>query len=230
MRLRRVFSITQLKTFVAQCDDDYRLLNQLVSDTTEALGKKARITTWFRPEGANITPPPMTADEMRELGFEGYAIDFVDCPQAMRGFLMRECQLHRTAIALQTSRLDPARAMEAVSRTGGGNYIVGKTMNMVTRSQYGRRLPQNLTRDVREARILAGPAVDPAARRNIELRILQARDKLALCAEEGRRLGEIEREILREHTVYKDAFVSVPAQTTSCSKGSDERYPIGRMV
>jgi hypothetical protein len=48
--------------------------------------------------------------------------------------------------------------MEAVSRTGGGNYIVGKTMNMVTRSQYGRRLPQNLTRDVREARILAGPA------------------------------------------------------------------------
>ena len=33
---------------------------------------------------------------MRELGFDGYAIDFVDCPHAMRGFLMRECQLHRT--------------------------------------------------------------------------------------------------------------------------------------
>jgi hypothetical protein len=33
---------------------------------------------------------------MRELGFDGYAIDFIDCPQAMRGFLMRECQLHRT--------------------------------------------------------------------------------------------------------------------------------------
>jgi structural maintenance of chromosomes protein 5 len=86
-----------------------------VSDTTEALGRKARITTWFRPEGENITPPPMTADEvcthsshsphvliddhplqMHELGFDGYAIDFVDCPQAMRGFLMRECQSHRT--------------------------------------------------------------------------------------------------------------------------------------
>ena len=52
------------QTFVAQCDDDYRLLNRLVSDSTEALGKKARITTWFRPEEANITPPPMTADEV----------------------------------------------------------------------------------------------------------------------------------------------------------------------
>lgn len=47
--------------------------------------------------------------------------------------------------------------MEIVSRTGGGNYIVGKTMNMITRSQYGRRLPQNLTRDVRPARVLVGP-------------------------------------------------------------------------
>lgn len=47
--------------------------------------------------------------------------------------------------------------MEVVSRTGGGNYIVGKTMNMVTRSQYGQRLPQNLTRDVRPARVLVGP-------------------------------------------------------------------------
>ena len=111
---------------------------------------------------------------MRELGFDGYAIDFVDCPHAMRGFLMRECHLHRTVrlvpsscelyqffaqpIALQTSRLDPARAMEVVSRTGGGSYIVGKTINTVTRSQYGRRLPQNLARGVREARILVGPA------------------------------------------------------------------------
>ncbi|KAH9987176.1 hypothetical protein BJV77DRAFT_1070641 [Russula vinacea] len=122
-------------------------LTSLCSDTTEALGRKARITTWFRPEGENITPSPMTADEMHELGFDGYAIDFVDRPQAMRGFLMRECQSHRTAIALQTGRLDPARAMEVVFRTGGGSYLVGKTMNIVTRSQYGQRLLQNLTRD-----------------------------------------------------------------------------------
>ena len=30
-------------------------------------------------------------------------------------------------VALQASRVDPARAMEVVSRTGGGNYIAGKT-------------------------------------------------------------------------------------------------------
>jgi hypothetical protein len=61
------------------------------------------------------------------------------------------------AIALRPNHVDHARAMEAISRTGGGNYVVGNTMNIVTRSQYGRRLPQNLTRDVRQARILVGP-------------------------------------------------------------------------
>ncbi len=43
----------------------------------------------------------------------------------------------------------------------------------------------------------------------MELTIVQARDKLALYTEETRRLGDIEREILREHKVYKDAFVGV---------------------
>ncbi|KAH9016086.1 P-loop containing nucleoside triphosphate hydrolase protein [Lactarius hengduanensis] len=175
-------------------------------DTTEALGKQVRITTWFRPGDANITPPPMNQDEVpARNGFDGYAIDFVDCPPPMRVFLMRECQLHRTAIALQPNRVDPARAMEAVSRTGGGSYILGNILNTVMRSHYGRRLPQNLTRDVRPARTLVGPVADPAARQNIERRIAQGRDQLALCAEEGQRLGELDREIKGEQNAYKAA-------------------------
>jgi hypothetical protein len=44
--------------------------------------------------------------QVRELGFDGYAIDFIDCPPAMRGFLMRECQLHRTVRPQPSSRED----------------------------------------------------------------------------------------------------------------------------
>ncbi|KAN0134136.1 hypothetical protein V8E53_004519 [Lactarius tabidus] len=206
------FNGSQLRTFVAQCDEDYRLLNQLVSDTPEALGKMVRITTWFRPADGNVAPPPMTQDEMREIGFDGYAIDFVDCAPAMRSFLTRDCQFHRTPIALQPNRVDPARAMEAVSRTGGGSYILGNILNMVTRSQYGRRLPQNLTRDVRPARTLVGPVVDPAARQNVELRIAKGRDQLGMCADEGRRLSELDREIKKEQSAHKEATDKVKAR------------------
>ena len=114
-----------------------------------------------------------TSMQMREIGFDGYAIDFVDCPPAMHTYLVRDCQFHRTVslhllllnphsrceqpIAFQPNRVDPGRAMEAVSRTGGGSYIIGNILNNITRSQYGKRLPQNLTRDVRPARTLVGP-------------------------------------------------------------------------
>lgn len=32
-----------------QCDEDYKLFNQLVCDTTEALGKTMSVSTWCRP-------------------------------------------------------------------------------------------------------------------------------------------------------------------------------------
>lgn len=39
-----------LQTFVAQCEEDYRLLMKFVADTTEALGRRGRIICWFRPK------------------------------------------------------------------------------------------------------------------------------------------------------------------------------------
>ena len=51
--------------------------------------------------------------------------------------------------------------------------------------------------------------MDPAARQTIERRIAQGRDQLALCADEGRRLGELDREIKREQSAYKEAMVSL---------------------
>ncbi|KAN0128355.1 hypothetical protein V8E53_013860 [Lactarius tabidus] len=133
-------------------DDNYRLLNQLVSDTSEALGKIVRIMTWFRAADGNVAPPPMKQEEMREIGFDGYAIDFVDCAPAMRSFFTRDCQFHRT---------------------------------------YGRRLPQNLTHDLR-------PARTPST-------FAKGRDQLAMCADEGRRLSELDREIKKEQSAHKEA-------------------------
>jgi structural maintenance of chromosomes protein 5 len=65
------------------------------------------------------------------------------------------------AIALDGRAVNTNRAMDLVTRvgpngTGGGaNFIVGSVFNRVSRSKYGRRLPYNATRDVKQARSLA---------------------------------------------------------------------------
>jgi hypothetical protein len=48
-----------LQTFVAQCEEDYRLLMKLVADTTEALGRRGRIICWFRTKEQ---PSPLPID------------------------------------------------------------------------------------------------------------------------------------------------------------------------
>ena len=46
------------KTLVAQCEEDYELLNRCLNDSNEAgLRKDARINTWFRPKVDHIGPP-----------------------------------------------------------------------------------------------------------------------------------------------------------------------------
>lgn len=67
MYLFVVVSNTRLcfKTLVAQCEEDYELLNRCLNDSNEAgLRKDARINTWFRPKVDHIGPP-MNEEEVR---------------------------------------------------------------------------------------------------------------------------------------------------------------------
>jgi hypothetical protein len=118
---------------------------------------------------------------MQKMGFDGYALDYVEYPEGMRWFLMRDVNLHRTvnyylftiaddsdngsssqAIALNGSRIDVNQAMQLVARPtdkhpGGASFINGNTMNNVTRSRYGRKAIGNVTRDVPQGRNLTTP-------------------------------------------------------------------------
>ena len=48
--------------------------------------------------------------------------------------------------------------MEMAGRAGGASYVIGRVMNNVTRSRYGKRLPQNRTTDFSQARSLVHAA------------------------------------------------------------------------
>ncbi|EPQ58883.1 P-loop containing nucleoside triphosphate hydrolase protein [Gloeophyllum trabeum ATCC 11539] len=199
------FGATQMKTFVAQCEEDYELLNHLVIDTDKALGRRARVPTWFRPHSeASLVPPPLSPEEMAAMHFDGYAIDYVDCPEGLKWYLKKEMQLHRTAIALDGSKVPVAQAMDLVSRLGprgeggGASFIAGMTMNRVARSRYGKRLPQNSTGDIRPARNFAQASVDQEQMRRLDRQIATARENLARLDEQVKELTDFEAQIQAE--------------------------------
>ncbi|KAL6307041.1 P-loop containing nucleoside triphosphate hydrolase protein [Sparassis latifolia] len=202
------FNQTQMKTFVAQCEEDYQLLNRLVVDTPEALGRKVRINTWYRAK-TQLVGPPMSEQEMHVLGFDGYALQYLVYPEGLKWFLQNSLQLHRTAISLDAGRVDPNRAMEMVSRYGpggsggGASYVCGDVFNTVQRSRYGKRLPQNMTREVRPARNLVHSAIDPEIKQRIDTILREANQKLTLCQEEAKTLTDDDARIREEHRQHK---------------------------
>ncbi|KIM34992.1 hypothetical protein M413DRAFT_449948 [Hebeloma cylindrosporum] len=177
---------TQLRTFVTQCQEDCDVINHHINDN-KTMGRRARITTWFRPEREELlVPPPMNPEEMQAMGFDGYALDYVDYPAGMKWFLMREVNLHRTAIALNGNRIDVNQAMQLVARPtdrhpGGATFINGNTMNNVTRSRYGRKAIGNVTRDVPSARNLTTPTIDPELKQSLEASIREAQEDISVC-------------------------------------------------
>lgn len=53
------------QSFVTQCQEDCDVINKHINDETAALGRKTRVTTWFRPYNENnFIAPPMSREEV----------------------------------------------------------------------------------------------------------------------------------------------------------------------
>ncbi|KAH9482179.1 Structural maintenance of chromosomes protein 5 [Psilocybe cubensis] len=201
----------QMRTFITQCQEDCDTINRLVNDAN-MFGPNGKITTWFRPyTEKNDTAPPMSREELRELRFDGYALDYLEFPPGMEWFLRCEVNLHRIPIALDERHVNVERAMDLVARSGGGTFFCGSTANKVSRSKYGDRLPLNLTSDVKPAKNLRTLAIDPDVQRQIKEAIAQAEMNLAIAEEEksdiNKRLDGVyakDREFQQRHNEIKE--------------------------
>ncbi|KAJ7180479.1 P-loop containing nucleoside triphosphate hydrolase protein [Mycena filopes] len=187
------FNQAQMKMFVCQCKEDYDTLNRLINDT-QGLGRKARVPTWFRPGTEDdLVEPPMSPDELKDRGFDGYAIDYVECPEGMRWFLKRELNMHRTAISRRGIR-DLQGAIDAVGRPGPGGrtsnttFVDRETVHQVQRSKYGQRNLMSSSTQLGAVRNFGGKQVNPADKARID-EILQR------CKQEAAEIHDAEREI-----------------------------------
>ncbi|KAJ7594061.1 P-loop containing nucleoside triphosphate hydrolase protein [Mycena floridula] len=198
------FNANQLKTFVAQCHEDYNTFNRLVQDQ-QCIGRRVRVAIWFRAQQTHLqSTPPMEVDELRALKFNGYAIDFVTHPPEMLWFLQVDIHLHRTAIALASGLVDIDKAMAAVAPSGGANFVTGNTMHQVSRSRYGRKLVQNMTRGIRNARNLAATSVDVERKRGLEGQIRELETELSVALDQAKELEKRLDELHKENDVFED--------------------------
>ncbi|TFY82531.1 hypothetical protein EWM64_g1483 [Hericium alpestre] len=221
------FSFNQLRTFVTQCEADYKMINRLFVDTDEALGRRARISAWYRPGDANaIVPPPMSREELHACGFDGYAMDYVEYPEEMKYYLMRDVGLHRTAVGLRQNQVNVQRATDLCSRSGSGSFISGMVNYFVKRSRYGKQLPQTNTNDIRRAQHFVGQTADAGVREEHKRKINEARQQHQLHQEEMAKLTEEDNAIRAEYAEYKKKLDGIKARR---QKVVDEKKRLQRL-
>ncbi|KAF8887234.1 hypothetical protein CPB84DRAFT_1786919 [Gymnopilus junonius] len=154
----------------------------------------------------------MTREEMQSLGFDGYALDYLEFPEGMRWFLSHHVNLHRTAISLRG--VDITNATEMVGRpignfSGGASFISRDTMNIVTRSKYGKRALTNMTRDIQPARNLTVPSIDPETKARIDQAMQEAQQHIAMCDEEVLPIRRQLKKIAEEDQVYAERHAAM---------------------
>ncbi|KAF5393572.1 hypothetical protein D9757_000066 [Collybiopsis confluens] len=220
----------RLKTFVAQCQEDYDLLNELVNDQG-ALGRKAWISSYYRGTGTHLAPPPMSAAEMQGLGFDGYLSDFVNCPEPMLTFLMNDMALHRIAVAHKPNSVDVSAATQAVARVGtGASFIIGAVVNSVSRSAYGKRAISNSTRQLKAVKLLVNTTVDADAKREIESEISRLKVDVKAIDEEIETLKQEGRNIEEETQDVDKRGQAIQARITAATKKKSEKVQLGHSL
>ncbi|UZJ51628.1 hypothetical protein CBS101457_000948 [Exobasidium rhododendri] len=152
-----------LKTFVCQTRDDYDLFTRELVD-----GKKYRLNVveqeGGRPLDTYLQQKPTTEADLRHFGFDRYLIDCVDGPEPILQYLCESSHLHAIPFALNGGNV---RTEEVEDSRKFRRYIIGNTISTITYSQYGNRLAQVLTRNLRVARTFVD-TVDQTVKRRLE--------------------------------------------------------------
>ncbi|KIM26760.1 hypothetical protein M408DRAFT_330371 [Serendipita vermifera MAFF 305830] len=199
-----IISVAQMKTFIFEHKEDYEKFNKIFD--TNPLGLQSREwrpTAWYRPEATQehpLPPPERTDEEIKEAGFDGYAIDFVRAPPAVVWFLTRQLEFHRIAISIKQNAVNPERASRMFSPSTPGTtvrYIIGYTLFAIMRSPYGRRLVQNSTSNINKTDWYNTQPVDAQKTREFEGMISLAQDLIRTTNEELAQL-RVEEDGFRE--------------------------------
>lgn len=178
-----------LRTFVCQTRADYdRMTKELVDK------QKLRINVAEMEGGRTMeqfeAARPLSVEQIRQLGFNAYISDMVEGPESVMAYLCNSANIHTIPVAL-TDSVDVAQVEQTrqIKR-----YIVGHTNHTIQFSDYGRKLPMTLSRDIKAARSLT-QSVNTAEKESLE-RVIQEIAQKTKDAEDS--IGGLQEQIKHE--------------------------------
>ncbi|TIA86441.1 hypothetical protein E3P99_03678 [Wallemia hederae] len=219
--IESLISAGVLKTILCQTQEDYDIATKQIIDKYH-----------FR---VNIVQPVFQArdleetisrEEIREMGFDGFAIDFIDAPQFILDYLKKSSFLHRIPVARSADQVN-MRAVEesrAFRNKQLRRYIIGSESHTTQWSRYGRQAANSMTSFIKPARIFNDATTDTEERQGLEARVEECRSKLNELETRVSEMIPQEKELRSKERDYKQEIGKVDDEKKKIQKKQQEHF------
>ncbi|KAL3460623.1 P-loop containing nucleoside triphosphate hydrolase protein [Aspergillus heterothallicus] len=162
---------TDYTAFTVQTRNDFRTLQRNLNGDQKLHDIAIRTST----SSLDSLRPPIPENQLRNLGFQGWAKDFLLGPEPVLAVLCSENRLHQTPISLQDISDETYTTMENGPIS---SWVSGKqAYQVVRRREYGPGATSTRVRQVRQAKVWTSQPVDASAKGALERTIQALRDE-----------------------------------------------------
>lgn len=110
--------------------------------------------------------PPVSAEQMKRFGFEGWALDYLNGPEPVLAMLCAEVHVHEAGVALRDTT---PQQFELLQNSPIQSWVTSKSTYRITRRrEFGPDAKSTLVRDIRRANVWTDQPVDLTAKRELQ--------------------------------------------------------------
>ncbi|KAL4924031.1 uncharacterized protein BDV17DRAFT_223840 [Aspergillus undulatus] len=169
--LESLLQKTDFTCFTVQSRNDFRTLQRYLIGEQRLHDISIRTSTIPL---ANLRSP-MSDDQLRNMGFQGWAKDFLDGPEPVLAMLCSEKDLFRTPVSLRPISDETYSALES---SPIASWVSHRQAYQITRRrEYGPGAISTRVRQVRAAKFWTSQPVDALAKRELQRRIQELRSE-----------------------------------------------------
>ncbi|KAI9655521.1 MAG: Structural maintenance of chromosomes protein 5 [Bathelium mastoideum] len=145
--IESVFQPGELKALICTNQADYK---QLTDIATKQLGlADFHVRQIF--VGLDHWKPPVSEEEMKQLGLDGWLLDFIQGPEPVLSSLCENARFHQTGLAMRELT---EQQFENLSASAVSSFVdQSKSYQITRRREYGPKATSTRVRDIRPARI-----------------------------------------------------------------------------
>ncbi|KAL8784967.1 MAG: hypothetical protein Q9195_008833 [Heterodermia aff. obscurata] len=190
-QIESLFSDSQFFLFTSQSREDFAKFTHIMHEEL----KLSNVNTRPMTGGLDEFRPPVSMEELRQYGLEGWALDCIDGPEPVLAMLAYELRLHATAIS---SRDSTPREYDEIQRSAIDNWVTSKNIyRIIRRREYGPSATSATVKPIRKAQKWTDQPVDMSAKQKLQEDIQGWTEEIASLDQQNREL-QVELIAIRE--------------------------------